>query len=249
LKLPAFSEFSSAIKNKGFFLAKNCMNAKFCDELRVEVMKAQEYESGEYQSEDMLGRILFAPIYGGKFLETLELEPLFEMVDQLLGWDSIVYTMTSSCLPPNGKNYTSQIHSDTHLDVGGLIPSIGVQILLDDFTTANGAPEFCPLDKAIEQPDEEQFKVEAKKILGTKGSILFFDTRCWHRSTKNSSSEWRCCLLIALVRNWMKQRFDVPEMMQGVDVSGCSEQALKRLGLPSHPPGSAEEFLYGRQRF
>lgn len=230
-------------------MAEDCLEARFCDKLRAEVLKAVDYESEKFPSEEMHGRLLFAPVYGGKFLDVLEFEPLFKIVDHLLGWESIVYTMTSSCIPPNGENYTSHIHSDTHLDVGGLIPSIGIQILLDDFTESNGAPEFYPIGNSLEQPEHEKFKRDAQMIIGKKGSILFFDTRCWHRSTENSSNQWRSCLLIAMVRNWMKQRFDVPKMMSGVDVSGCSETALKRLGVASHPPGSLNEFFDGRQRF
>ena len=243
--LPEVSHIKHGLESKGFYLASGCIEESFCDELGVQVLKAVEQETKEYPNEEMFGRILFAPVYGGGFLEVLELESIFEIADQLLGWESILYTMTTSCIPPNGKNHTSRIHRDTHLDLGGLIPSVGVQIMLDDFTSSNGSPQFLPLDGSTSTPTERDFDQRAGHITAHKGSILFFDTRCWHRSTANESEDWRCCLLMACSRNWMKQRFDVVEMMKDVDLSDCSEKALKRLGIPSHPPRSYDEFFKG----
>ncbi|MFT6209731.1 MAG: hypothetical protein ACJAYA_000232 [Bacteroidia bacterium] len=242
------SRIKAGLESKGFYLAKDCVEEYFCDALRIQVLKAVEQEAKEYPNEEMFGRILFAPVYGGAFLEVLEAELIFEIADHLLGWESILYTMTSSCLPPNGKNHTSRIHRDTHLDLGGLIPSIGVQIMLDDFTSSNGATQFLHLESSASTPTDLDFD-HAEQILAPKGSILFFDTRCWHRSTTNESDDWRCCLLMACTRNWMKQRFDVVEMMKDVELSDCSEKALKRLGIPSHPPRSYDEFFKGKQRF
>jgi len=243
------SQIKEGLKFKGLYLVDGCFSDSFCDELRTQVLNAVEQEAKDYPSDEMFGRILFAPVYGKKFLEVLEAEEIFEIADCVLGWESILYTMTSSCLPPNGNNYTSRIHVDTHLEIGDLVPSIGVQIMLDDFTSSNGAPQFLPLEWSMSTPTESDFSQHAKQIEAPKGSVLFFDTRCWHRSTANKTEDWRCSLLLSCCRNWMKQRFDVVEIMKGVDLSNCSETALKRLGISSHPPGSYKDFFKGIQRF
>lgn len=248
-QLPETSRIKQAVTSKGYFLIKDCIEESFCDELRTQVLEAVKHEAIEHPNKEMFGRVLFAPIYGGAFLEVLEAEPIFKIADELLGWESILYTMTSSCLPPNGKNYTSRIHTDTHLNLGGLIPSIGIQIMLDDFTPTNGSPQFIPYDESKTIPTELDFSERAEKIIAPKGSVLFFDTRCWHRSTANQTEDWRCSLLMACCRSWMKQRFDVIEILKSVDLSGCSKQALTRLGMSSHPPRSYNEFFNGKQRF
>ena len=43
-------------------------------------------------------------------------------------------------------------------------------------------------------------------------------------------------------RPWMKQRVDIPRVMEGMDLSGVSEKALQKLGFYSQVPASYDEY-------
>lgn len=215
------------------------------ESLREQSLQAVEKEIEKHGTREFndLGRVLFAPMYGGAFLDILEVKPLYAVCHRFLGEQPIIYTMTTSCIPPNRSNYTNRIHRDTHIIFPDLKPIVAFQVLLDDFTEDNGAPRFLlGSHKEADQPDEARFEAESQAITGKKGAVNFFDPRIWHRSTENKTDDWRCCLLPGFVRPWMKQRFDVPKMLTQTDLSGCSEAALRLLGFYNRPPGSWEEF-------
>ena len=239
-----FAEIESELSNNGVVKISNLLDLDLINSLRERTLEIVEIESEKLETQDHVGfgRILFAPVYGGPYLELLEQKHLIEIAKNYMGASPILYTMTSSCIPPNKSNYTGTIHRDSHLPTG-CVRLIIMQVLLDDFTEDNGAPLFLKgSQKEGSEPDTVRFENEAKLITGKKGDIILFDPWIWHRSTKNDSSEWRSCVLLGFVHPWMKQRFDVKTMLESTDLSGCSEDALNVLGLNSYPPKSWDEF-------
>lgn len=241
------------LNKDGLCQVDGLLPADLVSALRSEALKAVDIEierQGTMEFND-LGRVLFAPMYGGAFLEFLEQKPVFDILRGFMESELILYTMTTSCIPPGRSNYTNRIHRDTHIIVPGFRPIVAMQVLLDDFTEENGAPLFVRGSQVDpNQPGPEKFESEAEMITGKKGAINFFDPRIWHRSTNNDSDKWRCCLLPGLIHPWMKQRFDVESMLKDTDLSGCSDHALQLLGLKNLPPSSWNEFYErGRSAF
>lgn len=235
----------SELKVDGVSQVEGMIAIDLIDRLRFESMNAVKVEiekHGTTEFED-LGRVLFAPMYGGAFLEILGVKPLYKVCRAFLGDELNLYTMTTSCIPPKQSNYTNKTHRDTSIIFPDFRPIVAMQILLDDFTKENGAPLFMKGSQHIsDQPSNTRFEAEAAMITGRKGDVIFFDPRIWHRSTENNTNDWRCCLLPAFVRPWMKQRFNVPSIMKDVDLSNCSSDALKLLGLKNLPPESWEDY-------
>ncbi|MFT4982746.1 MAG: hypothetical protein ACI9UR_002624 [Bacteroidia bacterium] len=239
------SKLESELPKNGVVIIPNLVSAALVDSLKKKTLEAVEIESKKKGGKDYegFGRLLFAPIYGGPFLELLELDFLTEIAAKFMGSSPILYTMTSSCIPPKQSNYTSSIHRDSHIHPNGCVRLLIMQILLDDFTSHNGAPIFLKgSQRESNEPSVNQFERDAEIFTGKKGDVIFFDPWIWHRSTQNQSSSWRSCILLGFVQPWMKQRFDVKSMLEYTDLSKCSNRALSLLGLKSQPPKSWEEF-------
>jgi ectoine hydroxylase-related dioxygenase (phytanoyl-CoA dioxygenase family) len=239
------SEIAKELRENGLCQVDGLLPMSLIDSLRSESLAAVNLEierQGTMEFND-LGRVLFAPMYGGAFLELLEQKPLFNILREFMGGNIIMYTMTTSCIPPGRSNYTNRIHRDTHIIIPDFPPIVAMQVLLDDFTEENGAPLFMKGSQVEpEEPDSKRFEAKADRITGKKGAINFFDPRVWHRSAENHTDKWRCCLLPGFIHPWMKQRFNVEAMLENTDLSGCSDHALQLLGLKNLPPKSWDEF-------
>jgi ectoine hydroxylase-related dioxygenase (phytanoyl-CoA dioxygenase family) len=196
--------------------------------------------------DDQHGRVLFAPAHGGAFLELCAFDPVFAPIEELLGADSIIYTMTTSVLEPGSAGPIDRYHVDLTGDrPDGL--ALAAMVMLDPFTAETGATEFVPGSHRLRAgaPDD---RVAGRILTGEPGDVCFFDPRVHHRSTRNRSDRPRRAVLFQMIRPWMKQRFDVGRMLG--ERSACSLEPVvaRRLGLTSVPPGSVEEFVQRRGR-
>ena len=238
-------DLEARIRDTGFALVEDVIDPELATQLGKVVMECVLKEAqirGTTQYEDY-GRIFFGPIHGGVFLNALAHEALMGPFDTIIGSNSILYTMTSSCIPPEGNNHTSRIHRDTSIHIPGFLHMVGAMVFLDDLTPDNGAPLFMPFSQTCpDQPDKTSFQEQAVQVIGNAGSVIYFDSRTWHRSTTNRSQNWRRSLLIGMIHPWMKQRFDIPALMRDVDLTKQPDPVLRRLGLFAVPPDSIEEY-------
>ena len=226
-------------------MLENVVEDTLVNELAKQVMTAinREVEYHGTKEYENYTRILLCSLYGGAFLKILEHEQFIQPLEFRIGNECILYTMTSSCLPPKEGNCTSHIHRDSNRIIPGYNTSIVGMLLLDDFTEDNGPTLFLPGSHKMQQaPDEKIFDHDAVPLIGKAGSVCYFDPCIWHRSTTNGSSNWRKSLLVYMIQPWMKQRFDIPRAMAEVDLSGASEKVMQKLGFLTQPPVSYDDF-------
>ena len=207
---------------------------------RAVAAEAHHFPPGDPQH----GRALFAPAYGGAFLELCAFDPLFEPIEAILGGDSILYALTTSVLEPGSAGPIDKYHVDLAPDrPDGL--GLSALVLLDPFTTANGATEILtgshrwgdtPLDDSL----------TGDLLTGEPGDVCYFDPRVRHRTTRNTSGRPRRAVPLTMVRPWMKQRVDVKGMFDEATVAALSPNARRRVGLTSTPVSSVEEFVARR---
>jgi ectoine hydroxylase-related dioxygenase (phytanoyl-CoA dioxygenase family) len=146
-------------------------------------------------------------------------------------------------MPPNGRNYSVRVHTDSPRIIPGYVTNMGATILLDDFTEENGATWYLPRSQSrADAPPEDEFYATAKRLIAPAGSVLFFNARIWHAGGDNHTDRWRHALTINMCRPYMKQRIDIPRAMQGMDLSRVSDQVKQKLGFFSQPPASLEEY-------
>lgn len=230
----------AGIRARGFVVVEDVLPRAGCDALAVAVDEAVEADAewiGDRPEE--YGRVLSLVRYGQPFLDLLEHELLMAPFDRVLGDDCILYTMTTSCLPPGGG--PRSMHVDFAGSSGDEVLFLGALVMLDDFTEASGATRFLPGSLGAARPERHEFDRCAVTLEAPAGSVCWFDPRLWHESGVNSTDAWRRSILIGMVKRWMKPRFDHPAMLGSA--GGALSPRLRRvLGFDSRPPASYEEY-------
>lgn len=237
--------FKKEFDEKGFVIIDNVLTSDFIKKATVELETALKKEveyvgTTDYQ---FYGYVLSNAKYGGSFLEVFENENVINPINYIMGENSIIYSYTSSSMPPNRGNDASHIHVDCPIFLKDYILRMGVLLPLVDFTEENGASYYLSGSHKEEfMPDEERFYHEATRLLMKAGQGCFFNTRVWHAGGVNKTDKWRHALTINICRPWMKQYIDTPRLLNETDLSNVSERVLQKLGFYSQPPTSYEEY-------
>lgn len=243
--------FIKEMKDKGFVLLPDIFPLSYIQQLRTETEAALKQEIEYHGTENyyFYGSLLLACKYGGAFLTLFEHESFLKPFEDILEDDCIVYAYTSSSLPPKQKIYTSRIHVDSSLIIKEYDTRIIGMVLLSDFTEDNGAPYFLASSfDIIEKPDEDYFFKHATRVTGRAGSVLYFHPRIWHCAGENNTKDWRHSLIIGMTRPWIKQRFDIPRVMEHMDLSHLSEKSMEKFGFFSQAPVTYDEFHATKDR-
>ena len=238
-------EFLETTERKGFYLMQNVLDADFIfrakNELKLAIIKETEYHKGTFHQD--YGMVLLCCLYGGTFFEILENPKLIEPFNWLLGEGCIVYSQTSTSMPPLGGNYSTRIHVDSPRIIPGYLSSFMALILLDDFTEENGATWFLPGSHTTrDQPDPDYFYANAKRLIAPAGSVLFWNPRVWHAGGVNQTNIWRHAMTVVMCRPYMKQRIDIPRALAAHDLSNVSDFIKQKLGFMAQVPASYDEY-------
>lgn len=238
-------KFIKEFNEQGYVIMNDVLSESFIQRALVELEQALEKEVEYMGTKDyrFYGYVLSNAKYGGAFLELFENEKVINPMDWVLGENSIIYSYTSSSMPPSQGNDSSHVHVDCPIYLDDYVLRMGVLLPLVDFTLENGATYFLEGSQMQEEmPDERYFYSNAKRLMIKAGSGFFFNTRLWHAGGKNQSDEWRHALTINVCRPWMKQYIDTPRLLKDLDLSGYSDKVRQKLGFYSQPPTSYEEY-------
>lgn len=230
---------------KGYILCRNLLSRGLVEILRAELEIAIARETAEYGTcaPRDYAMLLAAPIYGGALLHLAEHRELFAVPNEVLGENCIIHVYTSSSMPPGAGNYSSRIHrerSSRYPDIGDFI---GVIILLDDFTEANGATWYLPAShKHSGTPTEAAFYAGAERLIAPAGSVFYFDWRLWHAGGKNQTPAWRHALAMGITPAYHKQKIDLPRAIPANYAAELDDFGRQKLGFFSVPPSSLDEY-------
>lgn len=245
---PLASRLLEGIEQNGFFVLENAIPQALVTQLRHEleaaIQKEMTYHAGDsYQD---YGMVLLCPGYGGAFLDLLASEPMMGLVEAVLGEHCIVYSYTSSSMPPNKGNYSVRIHNDCSVKMSeDLITRLGILISLNDFNEENGATWVLPGSHRLDQPPSEQsFFEHAIRLRMSAGSIWFAHPKIWHSGGLNSTNQWRHSVTIGFCKAYMKQRLDIPRILtrNNQHFAHPSEKVMQKLGFYAQVPASYEEY-------
>jgi len=245
------SSFLREFNSTGSAIVANVLDRAFIERARRELSAAQEGEVRYHGTKEYAGygMVLLCARYGGAFFDLFDNPRLTEPFEAALGEGCIVYAYTSSSMPPGGGNYSTRIHTDCPRIIPGYVTNVGATILLDDFTAENGATWYLPGSQSqAEPPSDETFRERAARLIAPAGSVWYFNARLWHAGGKNQTNGWRHALTISMCRPWMKQRIDIPRALADVDLSGCSQKVLQKLGFFAQCPASYDEYYQPPER-
>lgn len=238
--------FLKEFNENGFVIIEDAVSKDFIERAKKQLVEALKKEVEFLGTTDykFYGYVLSNAKYGGAFLEVFDNDKLMTPVNWVLGDNSIIYSYTSSSMPPHKVNDSSHVHVDCPIYLEDFILRMGVLIPLNDFTNDNGATYYLPgSHKSEEKPSDEYFYANAKRLNIKPGSAWIFNTRLWHAGGENKTDEWRHALTINLCRPWMKQYIDTPRLIENEGLKGLSENAKQKLGFYSQPPTSYEDYF------
>ncbi|WP_421121242.1 phytanoyl-CoA dioxygenase family protein [Aquihabitans daechungensis] len=184
------------------------------------------------------GRVVFLPTYGDRPLRLLEDDAIVGPCDRLMEPGSTLYTMTTSCNEAHSGG--RPMHVDTHIDLGKPLV-LGLLVLLDDFNEHTGSTRILPGVRS-EAPSAEEFERDALRLEAPAGSVCWFDGRLYHDATANHSDHRRRCIILAMIRPFVRPRFDLAQMVGHLAPESFSAAIRQRLGFPLLPPGSYEDY-------
>lgn len=247
---PAFSQgqlndFANQINTEGYVIVPDVLDSDFIMNAKIALSKAIDSEAtlhGGTTYKDY-GMVMLCSLYDKIFIDLFDNPRLTGVFNAVLGDGCIVYAYTSSSMPPNKTNYSRRIHVDSPRIIPNYITNMGATILLDDFTEDNGATYFLPFSQnRIEQPSDEEFYKNSKRVIAKAGSVWFFNARTWHAGGENFSNQWRHALTINMCRSWMKQRIDIPRAMAAINMEQISRDAKQKLGFLAQVPANYDEY-------
>lgn len=229
----------------GYILRESLFSKIETENLRDELVRAIDREAEFHGNKTYrdYGMLLAAPIYGGAILGLAGSDKLFAVPDAVLGETCIIHVYTSSSLPPHATNYGTRVHRERSEKYPNILDFMGVLILLDDFSEANGATWYLPgSHKLSALPDEKAFYREARRLIAPAGSVYYFDWRLCHAGGENSTAAWRHALAMGITPAYHKQKVDLPRAIPAHFAAGLSDFARQKLGYFSTPPVSLKEY-------
>jgi ectoine hydroxylase-related dioxygenase (phytanoyl-CoA dioxygenase family) len=238
-------EFRERINRDGYCVVPGLFDAPFVEQMRSELCDAVDADAAYHGGPDYqdYGMVLMCCLYGGSFLDALDSPDFVRPFELMLGEGCIVYSYTSSSMPPGGSNYSRRIHRDCPLYPRDALLRFGGLIMLDDFTPENGATWFLPGSHTQrDAPNDADFRAGAVQVSGRAGSALYMHPRVWHAGGENKTSEWRHATTVGMVPPYMKQRLDIPRLLSGQDLSQASPHVLQKLGFDAQVPTSYDEY-------
>lgn len=168
---------------------------------------------------------------------------LDQLLAHFLGEYWVMYAATSSSIPPGKQNFASRIHVDSPRLVPGYAFNMGVIWALSDYTLENGCLEVLPFSHLNQnEPALDRFESEKAQILCTKGSLIVFNARLYHRTTPNLSTNWRHAMTMNACRSFMKQRMDWVRFIGTDAVADYNDRVRRILGFDTRVPSNMDEF-------
>ena len=133
------------------------------------------------------------------------------------------------------------LHIDSHIPfVGENIFMIQVIFLLEKSTIDNGCTVVVPgshnsgkyTDRSIEK---------VTSLEGEPGDMIIWDSRIWHGTTENITSNTRWAIVSTFSQWWVKQANDIPRGLENYVFKTLTDKQKQLLGFLSLPPKDPTE--------
>jgi len=179
----------------------------------------------------------------GSFVQLLDemkaLDPYFEAY---FGGKYILNSLGGAINSRDHSSYAQRIHRDIRSYSGDVPLLLNTLVMLDDFTTENGATYMgTGTHKKSEKLHEAAFYAMASRALGTAGSVLVFNSNVWHAGGDNRTAKSRRSVTPMFCRPFIKPQFDYPRAL-GYDRHDWSPHLRQVLGYNSRIPASLDEW-------
>lgn len=149
------------------------------------------------------------------------------------------YIVSGCTARSSGKKL--DLHIDSRIPFKGSQP-LGFLLLfvLEKMDNKNGATVLVPKSHlSAKFPNQKSKKV--KTINGEPGDLLIFDTRIWHGTTANQTTNSRWTINVVITQWWIKQQLNISHSIPKKIFSKLNNKQKQLLGFCSIPPNSVQE--------
>lgn len=240
-----WDKYLRQFSTNGYFVLEGVFKDSFVKKCRSDLEKAikKETEFLKDANTTNYAMVVMCPLYGASFLKVFDNPDFTKGFEMIMGTGSIIYSYTSSSMPPNATNYSYRVHVDCPRIIPNFITNMGAIIALDDFKKENGATWVLRGSHTRpDQPTEHEFFKHAKQIECKAGDVIYLNSRLWHSGGLNKTAKWRHSTTVGVCRPWMKQRLDFPRMLSKHE-SSLSDVAKQKFGFWTQVPASYDEYF------
>jgi len=133
------------------------------------------------------------------------------------------------------------LHIDSHIPyIGEHIFMMQVVFLLEKSTIDNGCTIVVPgSHNSGEYTDRSIEKVTF--LEGEPGDMIIWDSRLWHGTTENITSNTRWAIVSTFSQWWIKQANDIPKGLENQVYKTLTDKQKQLLGFLSLPPKEPTE--------
>lgn len=180
---------------------------------------------------------------GESFFEYLEAQYIHPYLTHCFSGAYILNSFGGTINSRNSENYAHRIHRDVRTFTHNFPLLINTLVMLDNFTSENGATlVLSGSHHAEEKPDEKFFYDHAEQVIGPAGSILIFDSNVWHAAAHNQTNTPRRSVTPMYSRPFIKQQFDYPRALGNEFGEMLKEEMRQLIGYNSRVPASLDEW-------
>lgn len=184
-----------------------------------------------------------------ELLEAMARTPIWNVIERYFGGPFILNAYAGCRNSAGNSVYLNRIHRDIRSFSGDLPLMLNTLIMLDDFTADNGATFLCTgSHRAAEKPDESDFYARSGRALGSRGSMLLFNSNLWHAAGTNTTDASRRAVTPMFTRPFFKPQADYPRMVGMGRQDDFSPRLQQMLGYHARIPASLDEWYQPPER-
>ncbi|MCY0970994.1 phytanoyl-CoA dioxygenase family protein [Chryseobacterium wangxinyae] len=148
-----------------------------------------------------------------------------------------------SNIPGEDKVFHKKVHRDIRGFSSDVPLMLNMLVMLDDFTTENGATLLLPSShQNSEVPSDEDFMKNSVQATGVAGDIIIWNSNLFHASGTNTTQTVRRGLPITFSLPFYKQLLDYPRAIGYEKYDVFNEKMRRILGYDARVPGSVSEW-------
>ncbi len=181
---------------------------------------------------------------GPAFVELLALYEQFDPVLQSFFSGKYILNSYGGMVNRRDTNaYVHQVHRDIRFSSDAKRFMLNSLVMLDDFTVENGATYLLSgSHRSQARPDDSIFLAKAERAVGSRGCVLFFDSRLWHAAGANQTDQPRRALTLTFTSPFFKQQLDYPRLMGYAQIDKFSPFLRQVIGYNARVPSTLKEY-------
>ncbi|MGE0482421.1 MAG: phytanoyl-CoA dioxygenase family protein [Phycisphaerae bacterium] len=242
-----------AVRSVGCAVVEGVLDAGFVEETRAALYRVRDRIHAEVGRDKLerageLGVMRLMLKYEPHFFRLLEVPEVLAVVDPTVSETAVLHLQNGFILPSFPKGQVPAVFQNKfHMDFPRVLPgplfSINTLFAIDAFSVENGGTLVCPgTHQKSPRPAEEFLKRVATPVECPAGSMLVFDSTCWHAAGANVSGRDRLGINQQFTRSYLKQQMDYCRALGPELIQQQKPRTQQLLGWYTRVPTSLDEY-------